>query len=441
MASFKFALPLVFIMGCNSPAFSADDLPFATQGFFEESQFNVTLKNIWMFNTGDQLEQAGVGEQRAWAQGVLLDYQSGWYQDTLGIDASWYSVAKLYANDNFAGRDLVRDANGKAEGFNKVGQLYAKLKWGEDNKYAQLNAGWQQLYKFGILNVTRSRAAPSSWQGVSLVTQWEDLSARGAWVSRFSERDEPEKRRFYTLQSGKPIDYIVTGDVNWSPTKNMRITWLSGESQHYLQRHGLETQFSMPLGVQEKLLLRGSWYYNRGLSEWEGTRGFNRSARHLFALVGYQYNDIESGIGWSKTKAPLKNGLGSFYWHLGKNTRGAFNSPADGEGNDYVNDGEQMLYWYGRYKFSPELTVGLFGNYGFGAKYQDTALTQWEYGGYFAWTPKMIKGFSLLAGIGPSYSWKLINGKPWLTEDKRTFHRAKGIGGTVSMEYKFGLLN
>lgn len=439
MTLFKLTLPLVFISGWSCAAISANAFPVATQGFLEDSQFTVTLKNVWMLSTNDQQEQAGIGEQNAWAQGALLDYQSGWYQETVGVDASWYSVAKLYANDDFAGRDLLRDKNGHAEGFNKIGQLYAKVKWEEGDAYARLFAGWQQLYKFGVLNVTRSRAAPSTWQGIRAETGWGTLSARGAWVTRFSERDEPEKRGFYTLKSNKPIDYIVTGEISWSPTKYSRVTWVAGESHHYLLRQGLETQFTVPLGKKENILLRSAWYYNRGLDEWEGARGFTHDAQHFFALLGYQYQQIESGIAWSKTNAHLENGLGNFYWHMGKNTRGAFNSPADGEGNDYVNDGEQMLYLYGKYRLSPEFTFGVYGNYGYGARYQATSLTQWEYGGYVSWTPKSIEGFSLFAGFGPSYSWKLVNGKPWLTDDKRTFHRSKGIGGGVTMEYKFGL--
>ncbi|WLI77760.1 OprD family outer membrane porin [Kosakonia sp. H02] len=441
MSAIKFTLPLVFISGLSgTTAFANNELP-NTQGFIENSQFDITLKNVWMLNTSNQHADAGIGEQRAWAQGALLDYQSGWYRDVIGVDASWYSVVKLYANDDFAGRDLLRDHNGHAEGFNKIGQLYGKLKWEDEHAYARLYAGWKQLYKFGAISVTRSRAAPSSWQGVSLESGWEDFSARAAWVTRFSERDEPEKRRFYTLKSNKPIDHIVTGDVSWIPAKNTRVTWLIGESDNYLLRQGLETQFSLPLAENENILLRGAWYYNRGLAEWEGARGFTNTAQHIFAMVSYQSQDIESGIAWSKTKAHLDNGLGHFYWHMGKNTRGAFNSPADGEGNDYVNDNEQMLYWYGKYALSPELTAGIFANHGFGAKYQGVALTQWEYGGFVAWAPAAISGLSISAGFGPSYSWKLVHGKPSLTEDKRAFHRSKGVGGGVTMEYKFGLHN
>ena len=441
MAHIKFALPLAFLSGISGTcAFANSELP-NTQGFIENSRFDVTLKNVWMINTNNQLSEAGIGDQKAWAQGALLDYQSGWYRDAIGIDASWYSVVKLYANKDFAGRDLLRDNNGHAEGFNKIGQLYAKLKWEDEHAYARLYAGWKQLYKFGTLSVTRSRAAPSSWQGVSLESGLGDLSARAAWVTRFSERDEPEKRRFYTLKTNKPIDHIVTGDISWSPDKNTRVSWLAGESDNYLFRQGIEAQFALPLAEKESLLLRSAWYYNRGLAEWEGARGFTHSAQHIFALVGYQYYAMESGVAWSKTKAPLDNGLGHFYWHMGKNTRGAFNSPADGEGNDYVNDNEQMIYWYGKYVLSPELTTGIFANYGFGAKYQGVKLNQWEYGGFIAWTPKAVSGLSLFAGFGPSYSWKLVKGKPWLTDDKRDFHRSHGLGGGITMEYKFGLHN
>ncbi|HEY3984403.1 OprD family outer membrane porin [Cedecea sp.] len=131
-------------------------------GLFSDSHLDLTLKNVWMLNTTDAMADQGIGDQNAWAQALHLDWQSGWLWDHVGVDASWYGVAKLYANDAFYGRDLLRDNNGKAEGFNKLGQLYAKARWGDSQRHLSFWAGWRQLYKFAALNVTRSRAAPST---------------------------------------------------------------------------------------------------------------------------------------------------------------------------------------------------------------------------------------------------------------------------------------
>lgn len=409
-------------------------------GLFTGSHLDSTLKNVWMLNTTDSMSDQGIGNQSAWAQGLHLDWQSGWLGDRVGVDASWYGVAKLYANDAFYGRDLLRDKNGKAQGFHKLGQLYAKARWGDAQRHLSLWAGWRQLYKFAALNVTRSRAAPSTWEGVSSELKWDSMGIKAAVVNRFSERDEPEKRRFRTLKSNKQIDYIATGEMSWTPVKGSKISYIAAESASYLLRHGVEASAMMPLGEELNLLAKSTYYYARGLSEWEGARGFSRTAQHLFALVGYQYGRSESGIGWSHTRASLDNGLGHFYWHFGKNTRGAFNSKADGEGNDYINDGEQMVYLYSQYQLLPELLIGLYGNYGFGMKYKNVALKEWECGGYFLWNSPQIKGLDVFAGFGPSYSWKLTSSKmPALDENNSSFRRAKGVGGTVRVEYRFNL--
>lgn len=440
MLILKKSIPLLMLMAGCSFIPPASALDYSTGGFLEDSHLDLTLQNVWMLNTTDQRADQDVGDQNAWAQAMHVNWQSGWLWDSVGLDASWYGVEKLYANDAFYGRDLVRDNNGHAEGFNKVGQLYGKGRWGDKTRNLNLWAGWKEMYKFGTLTSSRSRATPSTWEGISSEAVWDDFTLRGGIVTRFSERDEPEKRRFITLSSQQEIDYIATGDASWSPAKGTKITYVVGDAKDYLLRHGIEANASWPLSDKFNLLTKGVFYYNRGLSDWEGNRAFNDDAKHLYLQLGYQYEGSESGIGWSKTKAPLDNGLGYFYWHFGKNTRGAFNSPADGEGNDYINDGEQMIYLHSQYKFSPEFMAGIYGNYGFGMEYQNVSLKEWEYGGYFLWSPEMIKGFTIFAGAGPSYTWKLTSkSTPSLTEDNRTFHRAKGIGAAVRVEYKFNV--
>ncbi|MGO2973707.1 MAG: OprD family outer membrane porin [Hafnia alvei] len=418
----------------------ANAMDISSGGLFEGSHLDLTLRNIWMLNTTDQRADFDVGDQNAWAQAIHVDYSSGWYQDTVGFDASWYGVSKLYANKDFYGRDLLRDNNGHAEGFNKIGQLFAKAKFGEQKRFMNVYGGWRKLNKFGAITTNTSRAVPSTWEGLSTEIGFDQVQIKAALVNRFSERDEPEKRHFYTLKSDKKIDYIASGDISWKPEKGKGFTYLAGDSKDYLLRQGIEGSWFWPLSENSRFLTRGVVYYNRGLSEWEGTKAFEYDAEHYFGLIGYQKAAAEFGVGWSKTKAHLKDGLGYFYWHMGKNTRGTFNSPADGEGNDYVNDGEQMLYVYSQYQVSPELLVGLYGNYGYGIEYKGVSLKEWEYGGFFSWSPQRIAGLNIFAGFGPAYTWKLDSkSNPSITDDGDSFHRAKGVGAAVRVEYKFGL--
>ncbi|MFH8133345.1 OprD family outer membrane porin [Pantoea osteomyelitidis] len=405
-----------------------------------DSHLDLTLKNVGLINTTDSLSAAGVNDQIAWAQALHLDWQSGWYQDVVGLNASWYGVTKLYASDDFMGRDVLRDNHGHAEGFNKLGMLYLKARWEEGQQKLQVNAGWQPLAKFGVLNITRSRGAPDSWEGISADGTTGSLRARGALVTRFSERDSPDKSRFYTLRGNKRIGYIATGDLTWSPGQTTSIRLVAGGSENYLLRQGIEISQRWPVSEGITLLSRGVFYHNRGLSEWEGARGFTHSAQHFYGQFGMQYGDAETGVGWSKTRAKLDGGLGHFYWHFGKNSRGFINSAADGEGNDYINDGEQMIYLYSQYRLTPRLLTGVYGNYGYNIRYQGVGLHEWEYGAFAAWEPESIKNLRLFLGLGPSYSWKLNHhGQPWLSADGKNFHRAKGVGGLLSIEYQLGL--
>lgn len=77
--------------------------------------------------------------------GSPFDYQSGYFADMLGVDASYYGVIKLAASDDFWGRSVLYNDNGQAKGFNKIGQLYLKGRLGDDDTYLHLYSGWQQI--------------------------------------------------------------------------------------------------------------------------------------------------------------------------------------------------------------------------------------------------------------------------------------------------------
>ncbi|OOL14601.1 porin, partial [Klebsiella aerogenes] len=92
---------------------------------------------------------------------VTLDFRSGYIADIIGFDTSYYQVFKLAASDDFAGRSVLYNDNGKAKGFHKFGQLYAKLKFDGEDSYFRLYSGWQIINKWGALT-NSSRAIPST---------------------------------------------------------------------------------------------------------------------------------------------------------------------------------------------------------------------------------------------------------------------------------------
>lgn len=403
-----------------------------------DSHLKLTLKNVWMYL--DSERDDNIGTQSAWAQGLHLDYASGYYHDALGFDASWYGVMKLYANKYFYGRNMLRDNNGQAEGFNKLGQYYAKARWENNRGYLHLYGGWKQLYKFGVISVTRSRAAPSSWQGVSAEAGLDSWRVRGALVNRFSDRNGPDLLRPTTLVRHQGIPYIITGDLRWQTAKGKALRYAVGESKDYLLRQTLDGNWQWSLSGQQQASLQAGAYHNRGLKRWEGVRYFTREAFHYYALLGYQLGQAGVGIGWSSTRASLEHGLGQFYWHMGSHTRGFVTSPVDGVAQKYNHDGEKMWYAYADYRFTPSLKAGLYGNYGSHTRYRSVALNEYEFGAYTSWKSEQIRGLSVFLGAGPSFTWKQDRAKkPKLTADGKNFYRANGFGSALRFEYQIPL--
>ena len=56
----------------------------------------------WKYLKEEETEPKKV--HNAWGQGVAVDYQSGYFADIIGFDATYYGAVKLGASDYFMGR-------------------------------------------------------------------------------------------------------------------------------------------------------------------------------------------------------------------------------------------------------------------------------------------------------------------------------------------------
>lgn len=78
-------------------------------------------------------------------QNIQLDYQSGYFADFIGFDASYYGAIKLAASKDFASRAILYNDDGEAKGYNKIGQRYAKFKLDLEPVNFNGKAGWFTL--------------------------------------------------------------------------------------------------------------------------------------------------------------------------------------------------------------------------------------------------------------------------------------------------------
>ncbi|MFI8417949.1 OprD family outer membrane porin [Serratia sp. NPDC078593] len=405
--------------------------------FIHDSHADLSLRNVFKnLSTEDYGQRSN---QTAWGQGVTLDYQSGYLNNMLGVDASYYGVIKLAASDDFWGRSVLYNDHGHAKGFNKLGQLYMKARLGDEETYFHLYSGWQQIKKWGALN-NSTRAIPSTYLGWRAEAGSGPLRLRGAYVTRYSDRDSPEKIHFVTADK-KQINQIFTGELSYAQ-REYAARYFFGESHNYLQRHGLEIDWRPADLAEYRFGLSSQLYMNHGLQGWRsmstGKRTFDDNAYHAALAVNWQAGRWKNKAGVSYTHARLSQGLGRFEWHLAKHSRGTFNSMADSWGNDYVGHREKMLAWTFGYAATPEIELGMVTNYGWGMKYQNRSIQRGETLVYSRWTPSAVKDLSIQLSGGPSWNYQSQNNQPKLTAEGKPM-RAQNHSIELQVDYKFSL--
>lgn len=441
---FKINKPLALFALMFSLPLSAEELKVSNHlfsSFINDSHADLSFRNVFKNLSTEDYGSRSI--QTAWGQGITLDYQSGYFADMLGVDASYYGVIKLAASDDFWGRSVLYNDNGEAKGFNKIGQLYLKGRLGDDDTYLHLYSGWQQIKKWGALN-NSTRAIPSTYLGLRGEAATGPVRVRGAYVTRYSDRDSPDKIHFRTADK-KEISSIATGELSYSANGYSALYFL-GESHNYMQRHGVELGWQPASWKENRLKFASQIYYNHGLQDWTRMsskhKTFDDDAYHYALYAEWRAERWKHKVGASYTQASLDNGsgLGRFEWHLAKHSRGTFNSMADSWGNDYVGDKEKMLAWTFGYAVTPEVELGMVTNYGWGMKYRGRSIERGETLVYSRWTPSQpaLKNLAVQLSGGPSWNYQSQNNQPKLTSDGKPM-RAQNHSIELQVDYKFNL--
>lgn len=133
-------------------------------GFIEDSKASVEARNFYY--NGDFRDGVGVSKRDEWAQGFLLNYESGFTQGTigLGVDALGYAGYQLDSSPDRSGSGLLpRRASGEAADEYSKGGLAAKARFSKTT----LNYGIA-LPRVPVLQFNGSRLFPQTFQGTQV---------------------------------------------------------------------------------------------------------------------------------------------------------------------------------------------------------------------------------------------------------------------------------
>ncbi|MFH6567840.1 OprD family porin [Pseudomonas kulmbachensis] len=234
-------------------------LPLASasaEGFIEDSKLKLQLRNVY-FNENFRDEHGlsaraariAKSERTEWAQGFLLDYQSGFTPGTLGlgVDALGLFGVKLDSGRGRSGTGLmpVHDDGRAADEFASLG-VTAKARLAKTTlKYGTL------LPKTPVLIYNDARLLPQTYQGTQISSiDIENLTLTGGYLDRFKLRDSTDSMPIVPDGYGgdKSGDFSYAG-AEYMLRKNVRLSYFYGELENFYRQNFAGIQHDLPLGT------------------------------------------------------------------------------------------------------------------------------------------------------------------------------------------------
>jgi hypothetical protein len=213
------------------------------QGFVDDAQGKLTLRNYY-FN--DDYRDGGE-DRREWAQGFLLNLQSGFTEGTVGfgLDALGLFGLKLDSSPTHAGTGLlpVHDDGHAADGFSSAG-VTAKMRIGE----MLVKTGTLQP-KIPVLVYNDGRLLPQTFEGTQIEYKGiRNLYLHTGHLDKFKQRNSTDSVDIYPQgYSGKGTDFDFAG-ATYSFTPNLSGTWYYGEMRDFYRQQFLGLVHKLPIG-------------------------------------------------------------------------------------------------------------------------------------------------------------------------------------------------
>jgi len=232
-------------------------LPMAgasAEGFIDDSKLKLQLRNVY-FNENFRDEhgmsaraaRTAKSERTEWAQGFLLDYQSGFTQGTMGfgIDALGLFGVKLDSGRGRSGTGLlpVHDDGRAADEFASAG-VTAKARFAKTTvKYGTL------LPKTPVLIYNDARLLPQTYQGTQISSSdIENLTVTGGYLDRFKLRDSTDSMPIVPdgFSGDKSGDFSYAG-AEYKLGKDIRLSYFYGELDNFYRQNFAGIQHDLPL--------------------------------------------------------------------------------------------------------------------------------------------------------------------------------------------------
>ncbi|AZE10716.1 MULTISPECIES: OprD family porin [Pseudomonas] len=234
-------------------------LPLTTvgaAGFGDDSTLKLQLRNVY-FNENFRDEhglsaraaRTAKSERTEWAQGLLLDFQSGFTPGTLGLGVDGLALVgvKLDSGRGRSGTGLlpVHDDGRAADEFASAGVTAKARLAGTTLKYGTL------LPRNPVLIYNDARLLPQTYQGTQLTSSdIDNLTLTAGRLDRFKLRDSSDSVPIVAdgYAGDKSGDFTYAGG-DYKLGKNLRLSYFYGELENFYRQHFAGIQHDLKLGA------------------------------------------------------------------------------------------------------------------------------------------------------------------------------------------------
>ncbi|MGP0174212.1 OprD family porin [Pseudomonas sp. NCHU5208] len=290
---------LLTLTTCGVSALALPSLQAA--GFIEDSKASLELRNFYL--NRDFRQFPGQNKREEWAQGFILNLQSGFTQGTVGfgVDAIGMLGLKLDSSKDRSGTNLLpRDSKNRPEDdYSKLG-VTGKVRFAE----SQLRVG-TLMPKMPYLQFSNSRLLPQVYEGWQL--QSKDLE-RATFtlgeINRVVQRDASGSEKLALNNKngrfgGSPeSDELRFAGIDYALTPQLLVSYHHAELSDVYRQHfaGLQHTLSLPAGKLKSDLR----YFNNAEAGQERAGKIDNQA--LNAMFTYSLAGHALGLGYQKMR-------------------------------------------------------------------------------------------------------------------------------------------
>ncbi|KGF64985.1 OprD family porin [Pseudomonas lutea] len=268
---------------------------FAEADFFEDSKADLEFRNFY-FNSDFRQEGASQSKRDEWAQGLLLNVESGFTEGTLGfgVDAMGLLGLKLDSSPDRRNTGLLPVGDDKAPDDYSRGGVTAKARLAK----SVLRVG-TLLPKLPTVLPNDGRLLPQTFRGAQLTSKdLADMTVNVGRLTANTERNDSGNEDIEAeakgIKGGRPSDKFDFASASYNWSKALTTSYNYGGLENNYKQHIVTLLHNFALGESQSI--KSDLRYARSLKD--GNTNIDNTA--LGARFTYNVSGHGFGIAYQK---------------------------------------------------------------------------------------------------------------------------------------------